>query len=83
LVSGYVIQELTGKPYADTMDELLFAHWHAADHVCPLMAITYPLPRPVEDGKAKILRPMFNVAMWPAGSMISNANDLSRFVIAF
>ncbi|HXS00087.1 MAG TPA: hypothetical protein VN724_05935 [Pyrinomonadaceae bacterium] len=38
---------------------------------------------PGENGKPAILRPMFNnVAMWPAGSIFSNAKDLSRWVIA-
>jgi len=85
--SGFVIQELTGKPYADAMEELLFKPIGMQRTTFrPLMAITYPFAagHAVEEGKAKILRPMFNnVAMWPAGSMISNANDLSRFVIGF
>jgi CubicO group peptidase (beta-lactamase class C family) len=85
--SGFVIQELTGKPYADAMEEFLFKPTGMQRTTFrPLMAITYPFAtgHAVEQGKAKILRPMFNnVAMWPAGSMISNANDLSRFVIAF
>ncbi len=52
----------------------------------PFMAITYPFAtgHAITDGKAAIIRPMFNnVAMWPAGSMFSNAKDLSRWVIAF
>jgi CubicO group peptidase (beta-lactamase class C family) len=51
----------------------------------PFMAITYPFAtgHAVEGGKPTILRPMFNnVAMWPAGSIFSNAKDLSRWVIA-
>jgi CubicO group peptidase (beta-lactamase class C family) len=51
----------------------------------PFMAITYPFAtgHVVQEGKATIIRPMFNnVAMWPAGSIFSNANDLSRWVIA-
>lgn len=85
--SGFVIQELTGKPYADAMEEVLFKPLGMQRTTFrPLLMITYPFAagHAVEEGKAKILRPMFNnVAMWPAGSMISNANDLSRFVIAF
>ena len=49
------------------------------------MAITYPFAtgHVVQEGKATIMRPMFNnVAMWPAGSIFSNAKDLSRWVIA-
>jgi CubicO group peptidase (beta-lactamase class C family) len=85
--SGFVIQELTGKPYSDAMDELLFKPiGMQRTTLRPLMAITYPVAtgHAVEQGKARILRPVFNnVAMWPAGSMWSNAHDLSRFVIAF
>jgi CubicO group peptidase (beta-lactamase class C family) len=85
--SGFVIQELTGKAYADAMNDLLFKPIEMErTTIRPFMAITYPFAtgHAVEEGKAKILRPMFNnVAMWPAGSMFSNAHDLSRFVIAF
>lgn len=51
----------------------------------PLMAMTYPLASPHQpvEGKPTIVRPFFNnVAMWPAGSIFSNAKDLSRWVIA-
>jgi CubicO group peptidase (beta-lactamase class C family) len=52
----------------------------------PLLAMTYPMANghAIENGKPTIIRPFFNnVAMWPAGSVFSNANDLSRWVIAF
>jgi CubicO group peptidase (beta-lactamase class C family) len=51
----------------------------------PFLAITYPFAtgHVVQEGKATIIRPMFNnTAMWPAGSIFSNAKDLSRWVIA-
>jgi CubicO group peptidase (beta-lactamase class C family) len=51
----------------------------------PFLAITYPFAtgHVVDAGKPVIIRPMFNnVAMWPAGSIFSNAKDLSRWVIA-
>ena len=86
-LSGFVVEELQGKPYADAMNELLFTPL-GMDRTTlrPLMAITYPFAtgHAVEGGKPTILRPLFNnVAMWPAGSMWSNAKDLSRWVIAF
>ncbi|HEV7842130.1 MAG TPA: serine hydrolase domain-containing protein, partial [Pyrinomonadaceae bacterium] len=35
------------------------------------------------DGKPAVIRPAYNnVAQWPAGSIFSSVNDLSRFVIA-
>src|SRR5687768_13908469 len=86
-LSGFVVEELHGKPYADAMDELVFKPLGMERTTLrPLMAITFPFAHghAVESGKPAILRPLFNnVAMWPAGSMWSNAKDLSRWVIAF
>ncbi len=86
-LSGFVVEELQGKPYADAMTELLFKPLGMERTTLrPLMAITYPFAtgHAVQEGKPTILRPLFNnVAMWPAGSMWSNAKDLSRWVIAF
>ena len=51
----------------------------------PFLAITYPFAtgHATDAGKAAVIRPMFNnTAMWPAGSIFSNAKDLSRWVIA-
>ncbi len=85
-LSGFVIEDLYGKPYADAMTELLFTPLGMERTTLrPFMAITYPFAtgHAVENGKPAILRPMFNnVAMWPAGSIFSNAKDLSRWVIA-
>ncbi|HKY43042.1 MAG TPA: serine hydrolase [Pyrinomonadaceae bacterium] len=86
-LSGFVIEEVQGKPYADAMNELLFKPL-GMDRTTlrPLMAITYPFAHghAIESGKPNLLRPLFNnVAMWPAGSMWSNGKDLSRWVIAF
>ena len=86
-LSGFVVEELQGKPYADAMTELLFKPLGMERTTLrPLMAITYPFAtgHAIEAGKPAILRPLFNnVAMWPAGSMWSNSRDLSRWVIAF
>ncbi len=86
-LSGFVVEELQGKPYADAMTELLFKPiGMERTTLRPLMAITYPFAHghAIQEGKPNLLRPLFNnVAMWPAGSMWSNAKDLSRWVIAF
>ncbi len=86
-LSGFVIEEVEGKPYADAMNELLFKPLGMERTTLrPLMAITYPFAHghAIDAGKPTLLRPLFNnVAMWPAGSMWSNARDLSRWVIAF
>jgi CubicO group peptidase (beta-lactamase class C family) len=85
-LSGFVVEELYGKPYADAMTELLFKPiGMERTTLRPFMAITYPFAtgHVVQENKATIIRPMFNnVAMWPAGSIFSNAKDLSRWVIA-
>ncbi|HJT27975.1 MAG TPA: serine hydrolase [Pyrinomonadaceae bacterium] len=85
-LSGFVVEELYGKPYADAMTDLLFKPiGMERTTLRPFMAITYPFAtgHVVQEGKATIIRPMFNnVAMWPAGSIFSNAKDLSRWVIA-
>ena len=85
-LSGFVVEELYGKPYADAMNELLFKPiGMERTTLRPLMAITYPfaIGHAVENGKPTILRPLFNnVAMWPAGSIWSNSKDLSRWVVA-
>lgn len=86
-LSGFVVEELQGKPYADAMTELLFKPiGMERTTLRPFMAMTYPFAtgHAIQEGKPTILRPLFNnVAMWPAGSMWSNAKDLSRWAIAF
>jgi len=86
-LAGFVIEEVCGKPYADDMNEILFKPVGMTRTTFrPLIAMTYPLAlghNIQSDGKPAIIRPAFNnVAMWPAGSIYSSANDLSRWVIA-
>jgi CubicO group peptidase (beta-lactamase class C family) len=86
-LSGFVVEELSGKPYADAMDEILFKPLGMSRTTLrPLVAMTYPMANGhnVVEGQPVIIRPFFNnVAQWPAGSIFSNTNDLSRWVIAF
>jgi CubicO group peptidase (beta-lactamase class C family) len=86
-LAGYVIEETSKKPYADAMNELVFAPLGMTRTTLrPLQAMTYPLSMGHSvSGKEKpvVIRPAFNnVAMWPAGSIYSSVNELSRFVIA-
>jgi CubicO group peptidase (beta-lactamase class C family) len=86
-LAGYVIEETGGKPYSDMMDELLFQPLGMRRTTFrPLVAMTYPLAlghAAGNDGQPAIIRPAYNnVAQWPAGSIFSSANDLSRFVLA-
>jgi CubicO group peptidase (beta-lactamase class C family) len=86
-LAGYVIEETGGKPYSDMMDELIFQPLGMRRTTFrPLVAMTYPLAlghAAGADGKPAIIRPAYNnVAQWPAGSIFSSVNDLSRFVLA-
>ena len=85
-LSGFVVEDLHGKPYADAMNELIFKPvGMERTTLRPFLAITYPFAtgHALDAGKPAIIRPMFNnTAMWPAGSIFSNAKDLSRWVIA-
>jgi CubicO group peptidase (beta-lactamase class C family) len=86
-LAGLVIEDICGKPYADDMNELLFKPLGMKRTTFrPLVAVTYPLAlghNIQSDGKPVIVRPAFNnVAMWPAGSIYSSVNDLSRWIIA-
>lgn len=86
-LAGYVVEEAGGKPYADVMNELIFQPLGMRRTTFrPLVAMTYPLAlghAAGSDGKPAIIRPAYdNVAQWPAGSIFSSANDLTRFVAA-
>jgi CubicO group peptidase (beta-lactamase class C family) len=86
-LAGYVIEETTRNAYADSMSDLIFAPLGMTRTTLrPLAAMTHPLAMGHSvSGKEKpvIIRPAFNnVAMWPAGSIYSSANELSLFVIA-
>lgn len=86
-VAGYLVETLTGKPYADAMEERVFRPLGMTRTTLrPTMAMTFPLAQGHElvAGKAGIVRPAAdNSSGWPAGSIFSNTSDLSRFAIAF
>lgn len=86
-LAGFVIEQVTGKPYADAMNELVFQPiGMTRTTLRPSVAMTYPLAMGHSvSGKErpKIIRPAYNnVAQWPAGSIYSSVPELSRFVIA-
>jgi CubicO group peptidase (beta-lactamase class C family) len=82
-----VTEIVTGKPYADAMEARLFQPLGMARTTLrPTLAMTWPFAQGHEfvAGNLKIARPAAdNTANWPAGSIFSNTQDLSRFVIAF
>ncbi len=87
-LAGYVIEAASGKSYADVMDERLFKPLGMTSTTLrPTTAMTWPLSQGHDssDGaKPRVIRPFAdNAGNWPAGSMFSSVNDLSRFVIAF
>jgi CubicO group peptidase (beta-lactamase class C family) len=87
-VTGFLIEEVNRRPYADQMTDRLFKPLGMNSTTFrPTVAMTYPLSQGHHgSGKAKpsVIRPFGdNVAGWPDGFMFSNVNDLARFAIAF
>ena len=86
-LAGYLAESVSGKPYADVIEERLFGPLAMTRSTLrPTMAMTWPLAQghDVKNGKPEVIRPAAdNTAAWPAGSIFSSALDLSRFVIAF
>lgn len=85
-LAGFVVEELTGKVYADAMRDLVFKPLGMGRTTLrPLEAMTYPLAlgHNVQQGSAVVIRPISNnVAKYPGGSVYSSANELARFAIA-
>ena len=86
-LAGYLIEAITGKSYAEAMEARSFHPLGMTRTTLrPTMALTWPLAQGHEfvEGKLRIARPAAdNASNWPAGSIFSNLQDLSRFVIAF
>lgn len=86
-VAGYLVETLSGMPYADAMEVRLFRPLGMTRTTLrPTTAMTWPLAQghEVTGDNAKVARPAAdNASGWPAGSIFSNTQDLSRFVIAF
>ena len=87
-IAGYIIQELTGKPYADAMDERLFrplGMMHTTFR--PTVAMTFPLAQGHDaagNARPTMVRPFVNnVGDWPSGYAYTNVTDLARFAAAF
>jgi CubicO group peptidase (beta-lactamase class C family) len=82
-IAGYLAESVAGKPYADVMEERVFAPLGMKRTTLrPTLAMTYPLAQG-HSNAAQVIRPAAdNAASWPAGSVFSNVKDLSRFVIA-
>lgn len=88
IIAGHIIQEFTGRPYADAMDARLFRPLGMTHTTFrPTVAMTFPLSQGHDAaGAAKptVVRPFVNnVGDWPAGFAYTNVHDLARFAVAF
>ena len=85
--AGFLIEHAGKRKYADQLDESIFKPLGMnSTTLRPLVAMTYPLAQGHDETPQgpRVIRPAANnAASWPAGSIFSNVNDLSRFVIAF
>ena len=87
-VAGLVLEEVSEKPFADQMSELLLKPLGMNSSTFrPTMAMTFPLAQGHDISGAQrptVVRPTADHAgTWPSGSLFSSASDLARFVIAF
>jgi CubicO group peptidase (beta-lactamase class C family) len=87
-LAGYVAQEAANKSYADLVNDVIFQPL-GMKHTTfrPTYAMTFPISmghKPDDSGKQVVVRPFADdSSQWPAGGILSNAYDLSRFAIAF
>jgi len=84
VLAGRLIEVVNGKPFADSMEELLFKPLDMKSTTFrPTMAMTYPLAVG-HTAAGAVSRPAADHAgYWPAGSMFTSGNDFAKFVIAF
>lgn len=87
-LAGLVLQEVGGKPYAEQMNERLFAPLQMSRTTFrPTMAMTYPMAlghRAQRGAAPVVVRPLADdTRLWPAGNIFTCLDDFSRFVIAF
>jgi CubicO group peptidase (beta-lactamase class C family) len=88
VLAGLLIEELSKKPFANVLSELLFEPLGMSRTTFrPSLVMTYPFSqsyRSFSGEKLAQVRPFALDAFgWPSGSMFSNVNDLARFTIAF
>lgn len=87
-LAGFVLENVTGKPYPDAMEELLFKPLGMkSSAVRPTMAMTRPISQghqTAPDGKTVVVRPFADEAReWPSGGVFTTVEDFSRFLVAF
>lgn len=87
VLASYVLEQAEGKSFAEVMNEIVFQPLGMKRSTFrPLMAMTYPLAlgHSASPNGINIVRPFAeNAANYAPGSMFSNVEELSRFLIAF
>ncbi len=87
-LAGFVLEEISGKPFADAVAERAFERTGMKDSTFrPLMAMTYPMAQQHEGGPGKspkVIRPFADeVNSWPGGSAFASGRGLANFMSAF
>jgi CubicO group peptidase (beta-lactamase class C family) len=86
-LAGYIIEELSGKPYAKAMEELLFKPLGMnRTFFEPTRVMTYSLAQGHggDPERLSVIRPTAdNTVYWPSGLAFTTASDLARFAVAF
>ena len=87
-LAGFVLEEISGKPFADAVAERLFERCGMKDSTFrPLMAMTFPMAQQHEGGPGKtpkVIRPFADeVNSWPGGSAFASGRGLVSFMSAF
>jgi CubicO group peptidase (beta-lactamase class C family) len=88
-LAGRVLEEVTGKPYADAMNYVLFQPLGMRRSTLrPIMAMTYALAQghDAAEGQTKltVVRPFADDArFWANGGVFTSIADYSRFAVAF
>jgi CubicO group peptidase (beta-lactamase class C family) len=87
-LAGYVLEQLSGKPFADAADERVFQRTGMTGSTFrPLMTMTYSMAQQHEGGPGKIpkvIRPFADEATtWPGDSAFASGRGLADFMIAF
>ena len=88
VLAGLLIEEVSKKPFANVMNELLFEPLGMSRTTFrPSLVMTYPFSqsyRSLSGEKLTQVRPyVLDAFGWPSSSMFSNVNELARFTIAF
>ena len=86
-LAGYIIEQVSGKPYADQLNESLFKPLGMSRTTLrPTVAMTYPLVAghtAQGQEQPKIVRPLADdTRLWPAGYIFTSLHDLTRFIRA-